>query len=125
MITYTATKVGGTTTALSAMAQKEIANSSSKAVCQYCCSKLHTSVIVIWHGSTSTSAFFTSSSPSAAVAVLQGVDWHDVRDIGLARLDLQQEQLLGLILNVKGTSLWSRLMGGRHWLALRKMGGIW
>lgn len=37
----------------------------------------------------------------------------------------QQQQLVGLVLNVAGHGLWSGLLGGRHWLAIKYLGGQW
>ncbi|GBF87872.1 hypothetical protein Rsub_00584 [Raphidocelis subcapitata] len=62
----------------------------------------------------------------AALAPL-GLDvrWHDARDSDLARLDLTAPGLFGLVLNTPGHGWWSALTGGRHWLAIRRLGGAW
>lgn len=36
-----------------------------------------------------------------------------------------QQQLVGLVLNVAGSSWWSTLTGGRHWLAIAPLHGEW
>lgn len=55
------------------------------------------------------------------------VIWHDARDARLQQLDLHQPGLLGLVLNIRAPASWlSWITGsGRHWLALRKLGGAW
>jgi hypothetical protein len=45
------------------------------------------------------------------------VSWHDRRTI-LERKDFEDDQMVGVLWNVKSTSLWGRIMRGRHWIAL-------
>jgi len=37
----------------------------------------------------------------------------------------QEQELVGLILNVAGSGWLSRLLGGRHWIAIRRLQGTW
>jgi hypothetical protein len=55
----------------------------------------------------------------------QDVRWHDARDAELATLDLGAPALVGLILTAPSADWLGRLLGGRHWLALRRLGGAW
>jgi hypothetical protein len=49
--------------------------------------------------------------------------WYDLRDATFERLDLQAAW--ALVLNVQSHSTVGRLVGGRHWLALRRFAGRW
>lgn len=51
------------------------------------------------------------------------LQWHDLRDATFARLDLGA--CFGLILNIRADGVVTRLLGGRHWVALRCLGGRW
>ena len=55
----------------------------------------------------------------------QEVKWHSQADAGLQQLELDSGGLVGLVLNVRSSWLLPRLMGGRHWLALKQVGGRW
>jgi hypothetical protein len=57
--------------------------------------------------------------------VPQEVKWHRADDTQLAGLDLASGRLAGLLLNVQSGWLLARLLGGRHWLALKKVAGRW
>lgn len=37
----------------------------------------------------------------------------------------EEQELVGLILNVAGSGWLSRLLGGRHWIAIRQLQGAW
>lgn len=54
------------------------------------------------------------------------VQWHDRRKILTEGTLQEQDNLVGILLNVPSPSIWGRLTGGRHWIALvlhTKMGG--
>lgn len=58
------------------------------------------------------------------------VQWHDQRKaLTAATLQEQQSTLVGILWNVPASSLWGKLVGGRHWIALlysnNKDGGEW
>ena len=46
------------------------------------------------------------------------VQWHDRRKVLTAATLQEQQNLVGLLLNVPSTSIWGRLTRGRHWIAL-------
>jgi hypothetical protein len=54
------------------------------------------------------------------------VSWHDRRTL-LELKDLEDDpQMVGVLWNVQSTSLWGRIMRGRHWIALLlRRGGQW
>lgn len=54
---------------------------------------------------------------------MQDLNWHDARDRNFDTLDF--DNCVALILNVKAQGLLSWLTGGRHWFALRQLGGMW
>ncbi|KAL4452415.1 hypothetical protein ABPG75_008077 [Micractinium tetrahymenae] len=51
------------------------------------------------------------------------LQWHDLRDASFQKLDL--DACFGLILNIRADGMVTRLLGGRHWVALRRLGGRW
>ncbi|WIA20921.1 hypothetical protein OEZ85_005263 [Tetradesmus obliquus] len=56
--------------------------------------------------------------------------WHDARDTQLLNLPLeqpqqQQQQPVGIVLNVAGDGWWASLTRGRHWLAIKWLHGSW
>jgi hypothetical protein len=64
-------------------------------------------------------------APPQCRSALQEVKWHAGDDAALERLDLGSSRLAGLALNVQSGWLLSRLLGGRHWVALKKVEGRW
>lgn len=36
-----------------------------------------------------------------------------------------EQELVGIVLNVRGSGWWAALTGGRHWLAIKHIGGQW
>ena len=54
---------------------------------------------------------------------LQDLQWHDARDSSFSDVDF--EVCWALVLNVAAGALWSRVLGSRHWVGLRRFGGIW
>ncbi|WCJ29253.1 JOSEPHIN-like protein [Euphorbia peplus] len=51
------------------------------------------------------------------------VIWHDKR-IGASSIDLDDDTLFGIVLNVE-VRRYAGFWKSRHWLALRKIGGVW
>jgi josephin len=46
------------------------------------------------------------------------VQWHDRRKVLTAATLQEQDNLVGLLLNLPSPSIWGRLTRGRHWIAL-------
>ena len=55
--------------------------------------------------------------------LLQALRWHDNRDGDL--FFVTDERCWALILNVRSNGWLAVLMGGRHWLGIRRFGDTW